>query len=187
MMKLAVVCGAGMVSGKEIMALELGEGLRDRGHSIHYVTSLWGDGKFGQRLEEAHFEKTRMRLGFISATLTLSCLWMTADQLLRVPGLWFDYRRFLREFNPAQIIHTNWHHLLVLFPFLEPRRDWFWLHEVVPDKPQYRRVFGALDRRLRGWIPVSHAVKASLIRIGIPEARIHVIHNALADPSREDV
>ena len=181
-MKAAIICGAGMISGKEIMALELGRGLRDAGNEISYVTSLWGDVKYRSRLQELKFNVTSMRIGFISATLTLECLRMTADQLLRVPGLWLDYRRFLRRETPDQIIHTNWHHLLILWPFLNPGRDWFWLHEMIPDKPQYRKVFGALSRRLRGFVPVSQAVKESLLRIGIPEDKIHVIHNGLADP-----
>jgi glycosyltransferase involved in cell wall biosynthesis len=181
--KVTIICGAGLLSGKEMMALELGQGLRHAGQEVSYVTSLWGDGKFRARLDELGFTKACMRIGFISATMTLECLRMTADQLIRVPGLWLDYMRFLRKETPDQIIHTNWHHLLVLWPFLNTGRDWFWLHEMIPDKPQYRKVLGALSRRLRGFVPVSQAVKASLLRIGIPEDKIHVIHNGLSDPT----
>lgn len=181
-MKIGIVCGAGMVSGKEIMSLELGAGLRDHGHQVAFVTSLWGDGKFRQRLEEGGFSWRGMRLGFISATLRWDCIRMTLDQLVRVPGLWRDYADFLRQERPGQVIHTNWHHLLMLWPFLNQKRDWFWLHEVVPDKSQYRWVFQRLSRRLRGFIAVSQAVRDSLSRIGIPESQLHVVHNGLADP-----
>lgn len=171
-----------MVSGKEVMALELGAGLRERGHSIHYVTSLWGDGNFRARLKTEHFPMTCMRLGFISATLSSECLRMTLDQLIRLPGLWRDYAGVLGKERPEQVIHTNWHHLLILLPFLKTSRDWFWLHEVIPDKPQYRFVFQTLARQLRGFIPVSEAVKRSLLQIGIQEHQIHVVHNGLSDP-----
>lgn len=181
-MNIGIVCGAGMLSGKEIMALELGAGLRDQGQQVVFVTSLWGDGKFRQRLNEGRFDTRCMRLGFISATLRWDCIRMSLDQLARVPGLWRGYAAFLREDRPAQVIHTNWHHLMMLWPFLKPARDWFWLHEVVPDKPQYRTVFQRLSRRLRGFIPVSQAVRESLLRIDIPDRQIHVIHNGLADP-----
>jgi glycosyltransferase involved in cell wall biosynthesis len=184
-MKITIICGAGILSGKEMMALELGQGLRKAGHEVSYVTSLWGDGKFRARLDELGFTKACMRIGFISATLTLECLRMTADQLLRVPGLWLDYMRFLRKETPDQIIHTNWHHLLVLWPFLNTHRDWFWLHDVIPEKPQYQKVFRGLSRRMRGFAPVSQAVKESLLRIGIPENKIHVIHNGLTNPVPE--
>lgn len=182
-MKIGIVCGAGMVSGKEIMSLELGAGLREHGHQVAFVTSLWGDAKFRQRLQEGRFSWRGMRLGFISATLRWDCIRMTLDQLVRVPGLWRDYADFLRQERPWHVIHTNWHHLLMLWPFLDQKRDWFWLHEVVPDKPQYRWVFQRLSRRLRGFIAVSQAVRDALLRIGIPESQLHVVHNGLADPA----
>jgi len=185
-MRAMIICGAGILSGKEMMALELGKGLRDAGHAVSYVTSLWGDGRFRSRLEELGFPMACVRIGFISATLKLECLRMTADQLIRVPGLWLDYRRFLGAQAPQHIFHTNWHHLLVLWPFLNSNRDWFWLHDVVPDKPHYRKLFVALSRRMRGFVPVSNAVMASLLRVGIPEEKIHVIHNGLTNPVPED-
>ncbi len=172
-----------MVSGKEIMALELGQGFRQEGHDVQFITSFWGDGKFRERLKALDFKGQSMRIGFISATLSWNAIRMTASQLIRVPGLWFDYGRFLRRGNPAQIIHTNWHHLLVLWPFLSADRDWFWLHEIVPNKPQYQKVFGALAKRLKGFIGVSQAVANALLDIGIPANKIQVIHNGLTDPS----
>ena len=117
-MTIAIICGAGMVSGKEIMALELGEGIRGRGIPIVYVTSRWGDGEFSRRLNAQDFRSYRMQLGFISATLSLDCIRMTADQLVRWPKLIYDYRRFLAREQPCQVIHTNWHHLLMLWPLL---------------------------------------------------------------------
>lgn len=44
MSDIAIVCGAGIVSGKEIMALELVTGLRERDYIIEVVTSSWGAG-----------------------------------------------------------------------------------------------------------------------------------------------
>lgn len=181
-MQIAIVCGAGVVFGKETIALELGEGLRASGLDVAYVTSLWGDGQFRKHLHRLGFPAHCMRLGFITVTLRLDCMWWTFDQLWRWPGLVLDYRRFLREVQPTHIIHTNWHHLLLLLPFLDTKRDVFWLHESVPDKPQYRRVFGWLARRLRCFVPVSYAVAETLRQIGIPEAKIQVIHNGYADP-----
>ena len=166
------------------MALELGEGLRARACSVRYVTSLWGNGDFSVRLKALGFPFRRMRLGFISATLTWDCLRMTADQLCRVPKLLWDYARFLREDKPHHVVHTNWHHLLVLWPLLRRERDLFWVHDVVLDRPQYRRVFDLLGRRLGGFVAASHAVGRSLEAVGIPRERVRVIHNGLDLPDR---
>lgn len=180
-MRIAIVSRAENVSGKEIMTLELGDGLRKAGHEVSYVTSRWNDGHYVTRLQAMGFALRRLDLGSISATLKWGCLRMTGRQLLRLPGLWADYRRFLREEKPDCVIHTSWHHLLLLWPFLNRERDWYWIHEVLPDKPQYRTVFARLARRLRGFVAVSEAVGQSLRALHIPAEKVHVVHNGLSD------
>ncbi len=183
MKRIALICGAGYVSGKEIMALELADGLRASGHSVAVATSRWGNGDFADRLTKLGCPYRRLWLGFISATLSLECLRMTAHQMMHWPELVIGYRRYLRETMPEKVVHTNWHHLLLLWPFLRPERDLFWLHEVVPDKPQYRRVFQSLARRLQCFVVVSHAVAKSLQQIGIADDKIRVLHNGMANPA----
>lgn len=180
-MKVAIVSRAENVSGKEIMTLELGAGLRSSGHEVVFVTSHWNDGAYQARLQELDFGSISLHLGTISATLSRNCLRMTSAQVLRLPLLWADYRSFLRKEEPQQIIHTSWHHLLLLWAFLKTDRDWFWVHEVLPDMSHYRWVFSRLASRLRGFIAVSNAVKESLQKLGIPEAKIQVVPNGLRD------
>lgn len=181
--RTVIVCGAGYVSGKEIIALELARGMMERGCSIQVVTSFWNNGDFPKRLREASIPARVLPIGFISATLTRDCLRMNAEQLLRGPELWWGYAKLLRSQRPARIIHTNLHHILLLLPFLEPQRDLFWVHELMPNLPQYRRVFGWLERRMGAFVCVSHAAADSLRRIGVREEKILVIHNGLSDPS----
>jgi glycosyltransferase involved in cell wall biosynthesis len=179
--KVAIVCAAGIVSGKEIMCLELAEGLRERGAAVEVVSSRWSDGAFSARLGEKGLASRRMRLGFISATLDLRNQWMTAVQAAYWPQLIRSYRAFLRDASPVRVVHTNWHHLLLLWPFLDPKRDLFWLHEVVPGTPRYRRAFQVLAGRLGLFVAVSRAVARSLTAIGIPPRQIQVVHNGISD------
>lgn len=181
--RVAVICGAGIVSGKEIMALELGDGLRARGDGIVYVTSLWGNEDLSRRLSSLAIPFYRMRLGFISASFDLDAILMTADQLIRWPKLIYDYARFLRREKPKRIIHTNWHHVLILWPFLKPGRDIYWAHEVPADSPRQTRLFRALARRIQCFAAVSEAASDGLRRIGIAPSKICVIHNGLQDPA----
>jgi glycosyltransferase involved in cell wall biosynthesis len=183
MLETLIICGAGIVSGKEIMALELGEGLTQRGRSVHFVTSFWNNGDFPNRLKQLQIPTHILPIGFISATLTKRCLEMTLEQVRRWPSLLWCYSSLVRRLRPQKVIHTNWHHLLLLLPLLRPERDLFWLHDLVPDLPQYRRVFGWLERRLGAFICVSQASACSLRKIGIDEAKIRVIHNGLTDPA----
>ena len=182
---ILIVCGAGYVSGKETMALELGQGLARNGKSVFLITSRWNDGDFVKRLELAGLPNQILPLGFISATLTAECLRMTAEQIWRLPGLLWGYSRVLRRFNPIRVVHTNWHHALLLLRFLQPDRDLYWLHEFVPDLPRYRRVFGWFAQRLRYFVCVSEAVAGSLRKLGIDESKIRVIHNGITDPFSE--
>lgn len=180
-MRLVIVSRAENVSGKEIMTLELGEGLRAAGHAVSFVTSIWNDGDYQARLQELGFSSSCLPLGAISATLRWDCLGRTAGQLLRLPRLWADYRQLLDSQRPERVLHTSWHHLLLLWPFLKADRDWFWAHEVLPDKPQYRVVFGFLAKRLQGFVAVSEAVRAALLQLGVPPEKVCVVHNGLKD------
>lgn len=182
---MLIVCGAGIVSGKEIMALELTRGLRSSGLQIHVLTTTWGDGAFPRKLEEAGLPFRRLPLGFISATLTLRCLYMSYEQFKRWPGLLLGYRSLLQTLRPIKVIHDNWQHLLLLLPFLRPSRDLFWVHDVIPNKLHYKMLFKILSRRLQCFVAVSCAVAESLRRIGIPDQRIELIHNGLVAPSME--
>ncbi|MFO1486238.1 MAG: glycosyltransferase family 4 protein [Verrucomicrobiaceae bacterium] len=180
-MRFVIVSRAENVSGKEIMTLELGSGLREAGHKVSYVTSIWNDGGYQSRLCELGFEFRQLPLGAISATLRLHCLAATAGQLLRLPRLWSEYRQVLRSNPPDCVLHTSWHHLLLLWPLLSRKRDWFWAHEVLPDKPQYRWLFRRLARTICGFVAVSQAVRNALVQLGVPPEQVAVVHNGLQD------
>lgn len=179
--KIVLMCGAGYVSGKEIVALELAKGLVARGLPVHVVASSWNDGDFVHRLSDAHIGCESMPLGFISATLSIDCIRMTSEQILKWPGLLWSYRSMLRRERPATIIHTNWHHLILLWPFLKPNRDYFWLHECIPNTPRYRRLFARLARRIGKFVCVSAAVANSLFALKIERDKVEVVHNGISD------
>lgn len=165
------------------MALELGEGLAQSGQTVSYITSFWNNGEFLTRLKRLGLPACILPIGFISATLTMECLSMTMGQIRRLPNLLWGYFKILRRLRPQRIVHTNWHHLLLLLPFLRPERDLYWLHEFVPDRLQYRRVFRWFERRIGTFVCVSRAVAVSLRNLGIREAKILVIHNGVTDPA----
>jgi glycosyltransferase involved in cell wall biosynthesis len=165
------------------MALELAQGLAGSGETVSFVTSYWNNGEFLNRLELARLPAKILPIGFISATMTAECLRMTAEQLWRLPGLLWGYASTLRLLRPRKVIHTNWHHLLLLLPFLRSDRDLYWLHEFIPDLPQYRRVFNWFAGRLNCFVCVSQAVARSLRQLGIDESKIRVIHNGITDPA----
>jgi glycosyltransferase involved in cell wall biosynthesis len=174
-----VVCGAGIISGKEIVSLHLAHGLRATGWDVEFLTSRWGDGEFVSRLEQDGFKYQRLRLGFISASLRLDPMLMTLDQMRYWPALAYGYARHGAVRAPQAVIHTNWHHALLLLPFLKPTRDIFWAHELFPNVPHYAFTLRAIAKRVGRVVCVSHAVARSVMALGVPEHRVTVIHNGL--------
>jgi glycosyltransferase involved in cell wall biosynthesis len=169
-----------MVSGKEVMTLTLARGLKRSGKAVHVLTSTWNDGDFVGRLTKDGLSQSQLPLGFISATLRWDCIRMTAEQLWRWPGLVWKYSRLLRRLRPRRVIHTNWHHVLLLWPLLRTDRDVFWFHEIVPDVWHYRLLFSKLALRVESFVAVSNAVERSLIRSGVSPEKVMVIHNGIA-------
>src|SRR3954471_12209006 len=179
-MRVAIVCAGGILSGKEAMVLQLADGLRAADMDVRVIRSRWTDGRFAEQLAKLGIPSEELWFGFISAQLKLKPLLMTFDQLLRWSKLLGGYRNFLNSFRPDCVIHTNWHSLLLISPFFRPDPDIYWIHEVIPNKRAYRAVFHWLARRLAGFIAVSEAVATALRKVGLPAAKLSVVHNGIA-------
>lgn len=162
------------------MTLELAGGLQQLGWQLSVVTSRWGDGELSRRLRELDIPDYPMRLGFISAKPRLNEIKMTADQIIHLPSLYSAFRKFLREKAPTRIVHTNWQHVLLLLPFLQTGRDILWVHEVMPNKSLYRKLFGHFARRIGMFVAVSNAVRQSIVDLGVPEDQVVTIHNGIS-------
>ena len=176
---IQIVCGAGIVSGKEIVCLHLAHGLRDAGWNVEIITSSWGDGEFVRRLEQDGLKYRRLRIGFISKTFRVEPMLWTLDQLRYWPLLAYKYGRLINSTEPRAVIHTNWHHVLLLLPFLRPRRDIFWVHDALPNVPRYGRVLRVIAKRVGRIVCASHSVARSVLILGVPKSHVTVIHNGL--------
>jgi glycosyltransferase involved in cell wall biosynthesis len=178
-LKILFVCAGGTVFGKEIITLSLMEGLRRRGHEVSCLTSTWGDHQFAARLEEQSIAHARLPLGFISKTMTRSSVRMTLHQLSKMPRLWLGYRRLLRRLAPDAVVHSNFHHLFILWPLLTRSRTFFHVHDPFPDTGFYRRLLGFLSRRLSAFIGVSRHVRDALVGLGLPEEKVFAVLNGI--------
>ena len=177
---VCIVCGAGMVSGKEVISLSLARGLRKAGWNPQFITSRWNDGDFVRRLQGDNFSFELLRLGFISASLQAAPLMMTLDQMRYWPALAYGYTRLVAASAPRAVIHTNWHHMLLLLPFLDARRDILWLHDLLPVARRYAHMLAALANRVRRVVCVSHASARNAVALGVPQSRVTVVHSGLA-------
>src|SRR5262249_26113791 len=176
---VCIVCGAGMVSGKEVISLALARGLRNAGWNPHFITSRWNGGDFVRRLQGDGFSFELLRLGFISASLQPAPLMMTLDQMRYWPALACGYTRLVAASAPRAVIHTNWHHMLLLLPFLDARRDILWLHDLLPVTRRYAHMLAMLANRVRRVVCVSQAAARNAMALGVPESRVTVVHSGL--------
>lgn len=177
-MRILFMGGGGFIYGKEIITLSLMEGLRKRGHEVRCITTIWGSA-FAGRLDTLKIPYVRLPLGFISKTLRWDCLWMTLNQLVRLPQLWWGYWRTVKEFDPDFIFHSNFHFLLLLWPLLDPQKTFFHVHDYFKSKSLYRSLIRFLGRRLRAFIGVSNFIRDSIIGLGIPEDRVFSVLNGI--------
>lgn len=179
-MRILVVCGAGTVYGRELITLSLIAGLRDRGHEVTCLTTTWGDGKFARLLDQHSISYTSLPLGFISKAISWSAIWMSLDQIRKLPALWLGYRKAVKAFRPDIVIHSNFHHIFVLWPVLGSAINVFHVHDCFFPTRFYRFVLTLLERRLRLFIGVSKFIAASLAEVGLPDEKIKYVLNGIS-------
>jgi glycosyltransferase involved in cell wall biosynthesis len=184
--KILFVLGAGIISGKELITLSLMEALCERGHEVQCLTSTWGSKEFGETLAARKIPYRRTPLGFISKTFSWPVLRMNIGQLVTMPRLWWQYRRYLREFKPDIVVHTSFQYVFLLWPILNPRNTLFHVHDSFLMEKFYHRLFTFLSRRTAAFIGVSEYIKNMLIELGVPKEKAFAVLNGISAPEREE-
>lgn len=180
-MRIIIICGAGYISGKEKIMFSLLKGLAAEGDEVYCITSRWSNGQFEDLLIGGHINYSKMRLGFISKTLNWKSIRMTMDQLIYWPKLLVDYKRILSKFNPDVVIHTNFHHLFLLFPVIGSHKtiNIYHSHESMGDTRFYKRLFNLFQKKIKLFVGVSAYVTDKLRNLGISNDKLKTIHNGL--------
>jgi glycosyltransferase involved in cell wall biosynthesis len=151
-MRIILICGAGIVSGKEIMTLHLIKELKRRGHQCFVIVSTWGSEDFRNRLRELGIPFFNLRIGFISKKLTWSAFKMTCEQVLYLPCLFLKYRAINKKVRPNVVVHTNFHHLFLLYLVLTNCRNLYWSHEIISETKLFIGVSKAVSFSLQSLI-----------------------------------
>ncbi|HBB86427.1 MAG TPA: hypothetical protein DC047_02295 [Blastocatellia bacterium] len=175
-MRILVVCGAGYVYGKEIVTINLMKDLRERGHEVMSLTSTWNDREFPTRLERLCIPYKRLPLGFISRRLSWSAVLMTLDQLRLLPVLWLGYKRLERKFKPDVVLHSNFHHVFLLWPLVNKSTSVFHVHDVLPQTTFHKYLLKFINLKVKLFLGTSRFVEESLMLGGVPKSKVaHVL------------
>jgi glycosyltransferase involved in cell wall biosynthesis len=178
-MKILVVCGAGKLFGKEAVTLSLMDGLRNRGHEVKCITTIWNEGSFEERLEKLSIPSISLPLGFISKTLSWSAVRMTLEQGMRLPALWRGYRKEIISYRPDIVLHSGFHHVFLLWPLLGGEINVFHVHDAFAPTRFYRQLFKLLSRRIKIFVGVSKFVADSLLCLGLAKGKITFVLNGV--------
>ncbi|MEP7165501.1 MAG: glycosyltransferase family 4 protein [Ferruginibacter sp.] len=179
-MRILVICGAGYVSGKEKIMFSLLKGFKDNGHEVFCITSAWGNGQFDELMASENISYSKIRLGFISKTFDWKAFIMTLDQLRYLPKMFYDYNRIVSKFKPDVIIHTNFHHLFLLYPVVKNKIvNIYHSHESMANTGFYKKLFHLFDKKIKLFVGVSKYVTSKLTDLGISKHKAKTIHNGL--------
>jgi glycosyltransferase involved in cell wall biosynthesis len=186
-MKILYVCGDGIFAGMEKITLQLIREVRAAGHEVLCLTSKWGSGEFTTYLRREGFPIRSTWLGFISMRPQWEPLVMTLDQLRRLPRLWWDFRRVVKEWRPDIIHHTNFHHVFLLA--CGPTRlgipNIYHVHNAFALSKAVQASFRVIDRYVTRYIAVSQFVRGRLLEFGVDAKKIGVVLNGVPTPKLE--
>jgi glycosyltransferase involved in cell wall biosynthesis len=184
-LNLIFICAAGIVSGKEQQTLETMIQLKKRGHQVFCITSSWGTPEFVNMLKAEFIPFERLRIGFISKSLTYAAIRMTLHQLMHIPFLWWNYRRLIRVQKPDVVIHTNFHHLFLLLPVRILSRQVFLVHDYFAPTPFYRKLFRLFIGHVWKFVAVSKFIARNLRQLEVPESQVAVVYNGVSRWNKE--
>ena len=165
--------------GKEIVSLLLAKELSNTGFSLEFITSKWNAPDVTTRLLDSGVQCRFLWVGFLSLTFRLEPLRCTFWQLVRLPYLLVGFYRITRKERLRAVVHTNWHHCLLLLPLLRPQRDIYWAHEIPPLSRRYGYVFRAIGERVGRVVCVSQAVADRMLSLGVPTRKVVVVRNGI--------
>ena len=171
-LRISVLCGASYVSGLEIMALAVIEGLKERGHVVHVVVNGWNDGDFPARLNALSVPHTPAFLGKISLSPRPKYLRWTADALRRLPSGRAVVRRHVRTFQPDVVLSFNVSTLALIGDLVRSVPVVSHVHEV-PGRGLTSTLLLPLARRpIRTCVAVSEYTAGELERLGFADVRV---------------
>lgn len=187
-MRILVICGAGYISGKEKVTLALLKGLKNTGHEVFCIISNWANGEFEKKLAEENIRYKKLRIGFLSKTLDRAAVKMTLLQGWYWPGLLLRYRSLVKKFRPDVVVHTNFHHLFLLYPALQTRGQvhLYHSHESIINSGFYSKLFKRFEKKISWFIGVSHFVTKRLADLGLVQTK--TIYNGVdaIDPGKSE-
>jgi glycosyltransferase involved in cell wall biosynthesis len=173
--KILFVVGGSIVSGAEIVMLNVMSGLLHAGYGLRCVANGWSDGDFIARLQEIGVPSYAIKLGFVYIK---KLLW-TFFTLIYLPSAWFKYWRIRNEFKPDISYHVTFRTVFMLFPFLNQNKILLHVEDCAEVNKINRFFYSVIDKKVTRYIACSEFIKRHLQDLGIRPEKIKVVLNGV--------
>ncbi len=172
--KILVIAGGTYVSGAEKVTLDVLEGFKENGHTVHCMVSGWNDGDFISRLQKLNVPYTAIKLGWYYT----SKIWWSLDSLVHYPKAIWDFIRLKKKFKPDIVYTISFRSILSLYPFFG-KNIVYHIHDPNSHSKQSKFFLQLIDKKVKTYIAVSNFIKQDLIKCGLAEKKIEVIYNGI--------
>jgi glycosyltransferase involved in cell wall biosynthesis len=175
--KILVIAGGAYVSGAEKVTIDILEGFTENCHRVHCMVSGWNDGDFIGRIKKLNLPYTPIKLGWYYATK----IWWSLDSLVNYPKAIWDFIRLKRKFKPDIVYTISYRQILLLYPFFN-KNIVYHIHDPNSHSKQSIFFLKLIDSKVKQYIAVSDFIKQDLVKCGIEESKIDVVHNGVNSP-----
>jgi glycosyltransferase involved in cell wall biosynthesis len=172
--KILVIAGGTYVSGAEKVTLDVLEGFKENGHTVHCMVSGWNDGDFIGRIKKLQLPYTAIKLGWYYTTK----IWWSLDSLVHYPKAIWDFIRLKKKFKPDIVYTISFRQIVLLYPFFG-KNIIYHIHDPNSHSKQSRFFLKLIDNKVKTYIAVSNFIKQDLIKCGLAEYKIEVVHNGV--------
>ena len=176
-MRILTVCTSTQIFGTEIASLNLLAAFKRRGFEQLAVTSTWTDGEFSKRLAALGIREVALPIGAFSKRISPQAMWWTLNAATHAPKLWLGWRQAISEFRPDVLLLTNPKQGLWVYAWLDMQPSFLIEHGMKARSTANRWMYRRLQKKLCGFVAVSHFMASHVQALGVARENVHVIYN----------
>ena len=170
--KILAIIGGTYIFGLEKVSIDVLEGLKKKGHTLHCMVSGWNDGDFIKQLNTIQIPYTAIKLGWYYIT---KLLW-SLDSLVHYPKAIIDFINLKRRIKPELIYIYSYRQIMLLYPFFN-NNIIYHVQDPNAESKQARFFLKMIDKKVKSYIAPSNYIKEDLIKCGIAANKIQLIYN----------
>ena len=172
--RLLVLANGNYIFGAERVTINILQGLKEKGYTVHCIVSGWNDGNFIKYLQQLEIPYTSIKLGWYYLT---QIKW-SFDSLIHYPGALLQFLQIKKKFAHDYIYVISFRQIALLYPFLK-KNIIYHVHDNNGIKRQSIFFLKWVDKKVVRYIAVSHFIKKDLVNCGISPEKIEVIYNGI--------